>query len=417
MGGKALYPAVTFRSMTLHMNLGEEAIEELPFVCRMIGAADQADVEVAPRPEKPKDGKYEVLCPVGLPEEGLFEWLDMFLKKNKRYTEVSDRAMQTWCEKSGIINKGKTAQSKDKPDGELTKITTMLRGFLPLQQRDVILMELKANLLKESRANTLLLFPASMFKRIAIVAVGEPTADFRKHTLALIRQDKQEESDKKFKIAFQQEKMKWMAEKKKKELEVQKKKAEKSREKAIAAQKKKVAEMLAKKEAEKKAKESGGNVEDFLPKPEEKAEEPEEDEVVEVEMEEPEPVMGEPPKYQVTDEDKRIKFRTTSTRDLAEQVFNTSFQSFSVPSKDEGFDAIRYEWGKEAECEAYVKEYVLAKKQTTRVENIAPSQFFFTRKAQWEKAYKEYQGKLTAWKAALAKKEADKKKKEHDKFR
>jgi len=147
--GKALYPAVTFRSMTLHMNLGEEAIEELPFACRMIGAADQADVEVAPKPEKPKDGKYEVLCPVGLPEEGLFEWLDMFLKKNKRYTEVSDRAMQTWCEKSGIVNRGKTAQSKDKPDGELTKITTTIRGFLPLQQRDVILMELKANLLKD----------------------------------------------------------------------------------------------------------------------------------------------------------------------------------------------------------------------------------------------------------------------------
>merc|ERR1711972_201454 len=113
------------------------------------------------------------------------------------------------------------------------------------------------------------------------------------------------ESDKQCKIAFQQEKMKWLA--------------------------------------EKKAKESGGKVEDFLEeKKEEKAEEPEV-EVEEVEMVDPEPVMGEPPKYQLTDDDKRIKFRTTSTPDLAENVFNTFFQNFSVPSKEEGFDAIRYE--------------------------------------------------------------------------
>merc|ERR1712187_1075038 len=106
------------------------------------------------------------------------------------------------------------------------------------------------NLLKENRANTLLLFPASMFKRVAVVAVGEPTSDFRKHILALVKQDKQEESDKKFKIAFQQEKMKWVAEKKKKELEKQKKKAEIARQKALDAQKKKVAELQARKEAE-----------------------------------------------------------------------------------------------------------------------------------------------------------------------
>merc|ERR1712217_897476 len=179
--------------------------------------------------------------------------------------------------------------------------------------------------------------------------------------------------------------------------------------KALDAQKKKVAELQARKEAEKKAKESGGKVEDFLEekKEEEKAEEPEV-EVEEVEMVDPEPVMGEPPKYQLTDDDKRIKFRTTSTPDLAENIFNMSFQSFSVPSKEEGFDAIRYEWSKDGDCEAYVKEYVLAKKQTTRVENITPSQFFFTRKQQWEKAYKDYQAKQNAWKAALAKKEADK---------
>merc|ERR1712151_1094326 len=188
--------------------------------------------------------------------------MGMFLKKNKKYTEVSDRAMRSWCEKSGITSKGKAATSKDKPDGELTRITALLRSVLPLQQRDVVLMELKENLIKESRTTTMSLFPASMFKRTAIVVVGEPTPDFRKYTLSLVKQDRQEESDKQFKLAFQQEKLKWAAEKRKKELEKQKKKTELARKKALDAQKKKVAELKAKQEADKKVKENGGNVEE-----------------------------------------------------------------------------------------------------------------------------------------------------------
>merc|ERR1712048_387399 len=164
---------------------------------------EQADVEIAPTPEKPKDGKYEVLLPVGLPDEGLFDWLVLFLKKNKKYTEVSDRAMQSWCEKSGITKKGLVAQSKDKPQGELTNITNLIKTILPLQQRDIIVMELRANLIKETRTSTLLSFPSSMFKKTAMVVVGEPSKDFKKYTLSLVEQDKQLESDKKFKLAFQ----------------------------------------------------------------------------------------------------------------------------------------------------------------------------------------------------------------------
>merc|ERR1711953_516255 len=167
--GKALFPAVTFRSMTLHVNFAEP-MEALPFECRMLGAAEQADVEIAPTPEKPKDGKYEVLLPVGLPDEGLFDWLDMFLKKNKKYTEVSDRAMQSWCEKSGIAKKGQPATSRDKPSSnEISSITTMLRSILPLQQRDIIIMELKSNLIKDTRGSALLSFPSSIFKKVAMV--------------------------------------------------------------------------------------------------------------------------------------------------------------------------------------------------------------------------------------------------------
>merc|ERR1712048_87518 len=74
---------------TLHANFGNEPLSPLPFTCRMIANAEQADVEIVAAPEQPKDGKYEVLYPVALPGEGAFDWLDLFLSKN---TELSDRA-------------------------------------------------------------------------------------------------------------------------------------------------------------------------------------------------------------------------------------------------------------------------------------------------------------------------------------
>merc|ERR1712187_476851 len=143
----------------------------------------------------------------------------------------------------------------------------------------------------------------------------------------------------------------------------------------------------------------------------------EDEEIEEVEPEEPEPVMGEPPKVSLTDEDKKIKFRTTAIPDLAQSIFNSSFQNFSMPSKDEGFDAIRYEWSKDVECDAYVRKFILTKKQTTRVEDLKPSEWFQTRKSQWDKAYKLYQSKLSDFKGAIAKKEAAKRQKEAEKVK
>merc|ERR1712014_321351 len=128
---------------------------------------------------------------------------------------------QSWCEKSGITKKGQPASSRDKPasSNEVTSITTMLRSILPLQQRDIIIMELKANLIKETRMSTVLPFLSSMFKKVAMVVVGEPTSDFKKHTLALVKQDKQKESDNKFKQEFNIEKAKWQQAKRLKEAE------------------------------------------------------------------------------------------------------------------------------------------------------------------------------------------------------
>lgn len=34
-----------------------------------------------------QDGKYEVIFPVAVPDEGTFDWLDDFLDKNPKYVE------------------------------------------------------------------------------------------------------------------------------------------------------------------------------------------------------------------------------------------------------------------------------------------------------------------------------------------
>merc|ERR1719277_2241952 len=37
--GKTLYPAVTFKNLTVHYNFGPKPMKSLPFTCRMIGEA------------------------------------------------------------------------------------------------------------------------------------------------------------------------------------------------------------------------------------------------------------------------------------------------------------------------------------------------------------------------------------------
>merc|ERR1712190_90109 len=85
---------------------------------------------------------------------------------------------------------------------------------------------------------------------------------------------------------------------------------------------------------------------EYVEEPEEKEEE--EDVVVIDEPEEPEEpdepeVEEEPPKVTLTDEEKAVKFRKRATPDVGDYLPNTNFSKFSVPSKDEGFDNIRFE--------------------------------------------------------------------------
>jgi len=397
--GKTLCPAMTFKNMTLHYNFGPTPLTPLPFACRMVGDAAAKDVQVSAAATQ--DGQHEVLFPVCLPDEGTFDWLDMFLVKNPQYTELSDRAILSWAEKSGLWRPKGYAQksSQDKPemgfgisvmdDGSVRRV---LQAVAPIQARNYVVMEVKSNLVKEERRELASKWAGTGFKRTATVMLGEPPAAVKKHFQELILKDKQEKSDAEFRAKKEEEK-------KKKELEKRQKKLEKEKKK----QAKKLEDMKKKNEFDKKKKEA-----------EEKGEEPPVEEEPASEEEEPEEEekddadMEEPPKVQLTPEEKKQTFRKATPSDLTQYALNTAFMKFSVPDKDEGFDEIKGDWAALPKCKDYVRNWIQEKKTTTRIEELTPGEWFQGKFKDWQKTLQVWHAKQNAYKAAVAKKAADK---------
>merc|ERR1712217_1000350 len=173
-----------------------------------MGVQDATKVEAtAAKHEAPADGKYEVVYPVSLPDEGTFDWLDTFLEKNRSYTELSDRAILNWASQSGIWRQKfhSAKSSHDRPDKNFQvpelnddSVRKAVYSVAPLQARNYIVMEVKGNLMKDERQPLLDRFSSSAFKKIACVVVGEPPVEFKKYSQKLILQQKQEASDKLF---------------------------------------------------------------------------------------------------------------------------------------------------------------------------------------------------------------------------
>merc|ERR1711862_489246 len=129
----------------------------------MVQDAAAKDVVVTPD-AVPKDDKCTALFPVGLPDEGAFQWLDSWIAKNPGYTELSDRALLSWAQKSGItrLKPYSSRTCNDKPDmafglpslddKSVQKTLAVLAG---LQRRNVVVMEMQNMLLKEEREKLL----------------------------------------------------------------------------------------------------------------------------------------------------------------------------------------------------------------------------------------------------------------------
>merc|ERR1719401_649515 len=179
----------------------------LSFKCRAIQGAAQADVQVTAPPAL-KDGKHEVLLPVGIPDEGTFDWLDEFLEANPGYVELSDRMLVDWAIKSGLTKQkgNQWKNSNDRPDvsfgiQQLDDLSArrVIKTVAPLVPRNYIIMEVKSNLVKAERQDVLNRFSKPHFKRIAQVMMGEPPKDYQEAVRAAILKEKQDKMDEEWK--------------------------------------------------------------------------------------------------------------------------------------------------------------------------------------------------------------------------
>eukprot|EP00449_Zooxanthella_nutricula_P044184 CAMPEP_0198608606 /NCGR_PEP_ID=MMETSP1462-20131121/155978_1 /TAXON_ID=1333877 /ORGANISM="Brandtodinium nutriculum, Strain RCC3387" /LENGTH=1011 /DNA_ID=CAMNT_0044340411 /DNA_START=236 /DNA_END=3272 /DNA_ORIENTATION=- len=413
--GKALFPHISFKGVSVHTNFGPTPLAPLPFTCRMVQDAAKTDTAVAVAQE-PADGKYEVVVPVGLPDEGTFDWLDLWLEKNAGYTELSDRMLVAWAEQSGM-GKPRGAGSKvsgDKPaaewhDFDIASVRRAVYSIAPLQSRHYVVMEVRGNLIKDERQALVKRFSDGAFKIHAHVAVGTPTQDFKDLVQRLTLKQKQESSDRAFQLKKMEEKRKWQLAKAQFHAAKAKKKAEKERQQKLKEMQKKVAaaKAAAAKAKEGEAKEGEGKEEKKPEEEKEEEKEVEEPEEVE-EFGEPEPADEVPPKVALTAEEKAMVYRPRDIKDLTPLAFSSSFTKFSLPAADEGFAAVKYEWSKGPKCDEYLRQWILERKFKNRVEELVPSVWFKTKLQAWRSAVSKYQGKQTEYRASVAKKAADK---------
>jgi len=431
--GKPLFPHISFRGVKVLTHFGPVASKELPFKCHMLGAASEADCAKAKQVE-PKDGKYEVLMPVGFPDEGTFEWLDGFLEKHPQYTELSDRKILEWAASSGLWSGKGWKSSNDKPefkfgapgmdDGSIQKIINSVAGIMP---RNYVVMEVKSNLVGADRQETLKRFSLPHFKKVAAVIMGTPPAEFKKVQQERILKDKQVKAETAWKMAKMEKKRAKDKVKQQKAFEERKKKMEEeAKKKAAEAEAKKAAEAEAKKKAaaekkegDKEEEKKGDEKKEEETKEEKKEEEKKEEEKKDEPMEEESEEETEPPKVELTDEEKKLCFAPKRVSDLSAKEMSKYFASFSIPEKAEGFAEIKFEWQKDAAAKEYLRQKVLEKKRTCRIEDLAPSQWFNETLKAFEEKLKEWQAKQVAFKGseagkASAAKKAEKKEGEEE---
>merc|ERR1711920_159406 len=178
------------------------------------------------------DGKYEVMLPVGFPDEGTFTWLDQFLEKNPQYVELSDRRILEWAASSGLWKSGKGwKSSNDKPDFNFGirdmdnySVRRVVNSIAAVVPRNYVVMEVKSNLIEGERKEVLKRFSAPHFKKVAHVVMGEPSAEFKKTELEKMLAEKQEKSDNLWKAKeAEKERKKQIAERQKQLAEAKKK--------------------------------------------------------------------------------------------------------------------------------------------------------------------------------------------------
>merc|ERR1740121_1082712 len=209
---------------------------------------------------------------------------------------------------------------------------------------------------------------------------------------ALILQDKQETNDSEWKAGQQVEISKKRVEKAAKLAEREQRKAKKARTEAEAP---------AAKEGEEK---KPGEGEEKKPDTPMDVEEEPDAEEKELDAKIEELTAATPPKATLTDEEKKLFFRTPKIPDLTPMLLSTAFANFTLPDKEEGFAEVKYEWHKTAKASTFLKEWISKRKLTVRVEDLQPGEWFAKQWSLWQTQVQQWHAKRAEYdKKKLAK--------------
>lgn len=395
--GQALFPTITYRNSMLKVNLGPTPQAPLPFECRMVQDAAAEDVELCPEPPIPSDGKHEVVFAVGMPDHGLFEWADQFLEANPQFTELSDRTLLTWAAKSGLwFPKAhpSSPHSRDKPPitfpMEQGSASTVIREIAPMLKRDFLVLEMKANLLPQERKKALLSWRSPHFRKVASVAMGEPTAEYKSKVQELMLADAAvRQRMAKRKRDKQAERAKFIENKKRMCQQSKKERAERAqREREKHLKKPPAKEGEVKEEA----------MEEANDEVKEEVKEEEKDDVKQEDLEGP---------PELSAAEQKAWFRKSLVPDMTQAAIFNSFSSWALPTEAEGFDDVRFEWDSAEKCDQILRDFVSELKRTQRVEDLQPHPWFKDKFLEFQSTLKGWRTKQGAYKASLKDKKKD----------
>lgn len=179
--GQALYPVISFRGLSLKVNLGD-CHSKLPFRCRMFTELGKDDGVPFPK----SVGPPAVLVPVGLPETSFLKSVDELLKETPGAVEISGRALESWCCRSGLryTRKHQPTVGCEEPDLAFGLVELEKGAWRPAYESLVLeaqgyqslVVNVRNNLLQEERAALLKKVPLGA-RKVAIVLIDEDSVN------------------------------------------------------------------------------------------------------------------------------------------------------------------------------------------------------------------------------------------------
>ncbi|KAF4665124.1 hypothetical protein FOZ61_000164 [Perkinsus olseni] len=416
----------------------------LPFKIRSFQQSSANDVCINPWYTSNNDHPEAVMV-IGLPDEGVFDYVDYFLEQNPhKYVELSERTMFDWFKASALrpIRRGPVA-SNDRPDFlfgvqpfDEGFVRKQLREFarMPHGRKNLVLVEIRGGLLEEERSKIMEQFPGR--ERTAVVCVGKPAADYTAYVKDIVRgeifAEKELERERKLNVLKHEYKIRQMERERAKKVREAARAAERARIEAAEDARKKREEAAAAtaKEAGDEGKDEAKTEEDdqkMQPAPVEEKKEEAPKEEAEEEEEEPEPTL---PPTEVTDEEIKQRLRVENVEDsrtanlvreeqlsegcyrkmpfsdISHKALSECYLSFTLPQETEktprglqAFDSINFVWEKKAAATQRLEAWVKSHKVLEKVPSITgPTDWFkqqmeawMNTKLEWRKAQRLYQ--------------------------